>query len=174
MKASSGCVRSKAAPAQRDALQADESGSRSRGFECSSAVRAIKQGRCLPDCANWERKCWRSPSSRFASRALTSRWTRLSRILRSYDWLILTSVNGVDAMWERLTKLGITCKASEAPENRSDRPRYEEGNRKARLRGGCRAGRVRRGVGRARSAPEGEGEARATGSRQSRAGCDSP
>jgi uroporphyrinogen-III synthase len=27
--------------------------------------------------------------------------------LDSYDWLILTSVNGVDAMWERLAKLGI-------------------------------------------------------------------
>jgi uroporphyrinogen-III synthase len=28
--------------------------------------------------------------------------------LGDYDWLILTSVNGVDAMWERLKKLGIT------------------------------------------------------------------
>lgn len=27
--------------------------------------------------------------------------------LGSYDWLILTSVNGVDAMWERLKKLGF-------------------------------------------------------------------
>ena len=26
----------------------------------------------------------------------------------AYDWLILTSVNGVDAMWERLKELGIT------------------------------------------------------------------
>ncbi len=26
----------------------------------------------------------------------------------AYDWLILTSVNGVDAMWERMTELGIT------------------------------------------------------------------
>jgi uroporphyrinogen-III synthase len=29
------------------------------------------------------------------------------RNLPSYDWLILTSVNGVEAMWERLTKLGL-------------------------------------------------------------------
>ncbi len=26
----------------------------------------------------------------------------------SYDWLILTSVNGVDAVWERIAKLGLT------------------------------------------------------------------
>src|SRR5271168_1760408 len=28
--------------------------------------------------------------------------------LAEYDWLILTSVNGVEAMWERLTKLRLT------------------------------------------------------------------
>lgn len=31
--------------------------------------------------------------------------------LLTYDWLILTSVNGVDAMWERLTKLRLTKKS---------------------------------------------------------------
>jgi uroporphyrinogen-III synthase len=30
--------------------------------------------------------------------------------LREYDWLILTSVNGVDAVWERLHKLRLTKK----------------------------------------------------------------
>lgn len=30
------------------------------------------------------------------------------RSLRTYDWLILTSVNGVDAMWQRMGKLGVT------------------------------------------------------------------
>jgi uroporphyrinogen-III synthase len=30
------------------------------------------------------------------------------RDLASYDWLILTSVNGVEAMWERLAKLRLT------------------------------------------------------------------
>jgi uroporphyrinogen-III synthase len=30
--------------------------------------------------------------------------------LRDYDWLILTSVNGVDALWERLRKLRLTKK----------------------------------------------------------------
>lgn len=29
--------------------------------------------------------------------------------LASYDWLILTSVNGVDAMWKRLAKLRLHC-----------------------------------------------------------------
>lgn len=32
------------------------------------------------------------------------------RNLASYDWLILTSVNGVDAMWERMTRLRLTKK----------------------------------------------------------------
>src|SRR6267378_1336027 len=27
--------------------------------------------------------------------------------LSTYDWLILTSVNGVEAMWDRLPKLGV-------------------------------------------------------------------
>ena len=30
--------------------------------------------------------------------------------LRNYDWLVLTSVNGVDAVWERLRKLRLTRK----------------------------------------------------------------
>jgi uroporphyrinogen-III synthase len=34
--------------------------------------------------------------------------------LRSYDWLILTSVNGVEAMWERLEKLGLLRNPSKA------------------------------------------------------------
>jgi uroporphyrinogen-III synthase len=31
--------------------------------------------------------------------------------LRHYDWLILTSVNGVEAMWERLSRLRVTRKS---------------------------------------------------------------
>lgn len=31
--------------------------------------------------------------------------------LQTYDWLILTSVNGVEAMWERLAKLRLTNKS---------------------------------------------------------------
>jgi uroporphyrinogen-III synthase len=30
------------------------------------------------------------------------------RNIQKYDWLILTSVNGVDAVWERLRKVGLT------------------------------------------------------------------
>ena len=30
------------------------------------------------------------------------------RNLHTYDWLILTSVNGVEAMWERMTSLGLS------------------------------------------------------------------
>jgi uroporphyrinogen-III synthase len=35
---------------------------------------------------------------------------RALKDLDSYDWLILTSVNGVEAMWERLSKLHLTEK----------------------------------------------------------------
>ena len=34
------------------------------------------------------------------------------RTLHTYDWLILTSVNGVDAMWERMRHLGISLDGS--------------------------------------------------------------
>ena len=34
------------------------------------------------------------------------------KTLPTYDWLILTSVNGVDAMWDRLEKLHLSSKAS--------------------------------------------------------------
>src|SRR5436309_8720637 len=30
------------------------------------------------------------------------------RNLHTYDWLILTSVNGVEAMWERMSRLGLS------------------------------------------------------------------
>jgi len=33
------------------------------------------------------------------------------RMLDGYDWLILTSVNGVEAMWERLAKLRLVNKS---------------------------------------------------------------
>lgn len=36
--------------------------------------------------------------------------------LDSYDWLILTSVNGVEAMWDRLQKLGIPVKKRQGRE----------------------------------------------------------
>jgi uroporphyrinogen-III synthase len=35
---------------------------------------------------------------------------RALRALADYDWLILTSVNGVDALWARCKKLGVTRK----------------------------------------------------------------
>jgi uroporphyrinogen-III synthase len=47
--------------------------------------------------------------------------------LGSYDWLILTSVNGVEAMWERLRKLGLLRNASRTllPENKSQREGHD-------------------------------------------------
>ena len=43
------------------------------------------------------------------------------RKLQEYDWLILTSVNGVEAVWKRLHKLRLTKKQPEAFENRGHR-----------------------------------------------------
>ncbi len=43
------------------------------------------------------------------------------RELNSYDWLILTSVNGVEAMWERMKKLGLPCPNLKAEKKRGGR-----------------------------------------------------
>ena len=47
--------------------------------------------------------------------------------LSTYDWLILTSVNGVEAMWERLRKLGLLRNASRTllPDNKSRREGHD-------------------------------------------------
>jgi uroporphyrinogen-III synthase len=44
------------------------------------------------------------------------------RNLHTYDWLILTSVNGVDAMWERMSRLGLSL-------DRSREGQRSQGNR---------------------------------------------
>ncbi len=46
--------------------------------------------------------------------------------LASYDWLILTSVNGVEAMWERLGKLRAHEEEPGAPGDRRHRPSHPE------------------------------------------------
>ncbi len=47
--------------------------------------------------------------------------------LGTYDWLILTSVNGVEAMWDRLGKLGLLRNASRTrvPEDESPREGHD-------------------------------------------------
>lgn len=50
--------------------------------------------------------------------------------LDSYDWLILTSVNGVEAMWERLRKLGVSLNADRAArQDKQPAPSGTEGRR---------------------------------------------
>jgi uroporphyrinogen-III synthase len=44
------------------------------------------------------------------------------RNLHAYDWLILTSVNGVEAMWERMSRLGLSL-------DRSREGQQSQGNR---------------------------------------------
>ena len=51
-----------------------------------------------------------------------------------YDWLILTSVNGVEAMWERLSKLRLT-RRSQALKHRGHRPGNQKGNGATRRQG---------------------------------------
>ena len=48
--------------------------------------------------------------------------------LQDYDWLILTSVNGVEAVWDRVQNLGLT-KRECAPENCRHRPGDQESHR---------------------------------------------
>ncbi len=55
-------------------------------------------------------KSLRFRSLKSASRAPTSLSDSALKNLHDYDWLILTSVNGVDALWDRLHKLGLTNK----------------------------------------------------------------
>jgi uroporphyrinogen-III synthase len=49
--------------------------------------------------------------------------------LATYEWLILTSVNGVEAMWKRLRKLGLLRNASRTllSENESRREKHDFG-----------------------------------------------
>ena len=40
------------------------------------------------------------------------------RNLHTYDWLILTSVNGVDSMWERMSRLRLSLEGHKSEDNR--------------------------------------------------------
>jgi hypothetical protein len=62
--------------------------------------------------------------------------------LADYDWLILTSVNGVEAMWARMDKLKLTGKRLHHA--RRHRPGNQESDRAARRESRCRSQRVRR------------------------------
>ncbi len=55
--------------------------------------------------------------------------------LSQYDWLILTSVNGVEAVWERLRKLRLGGKSMRHLKIAAQ-PRYPAGHRAARDEGG--------------------------------------
>jgi uroporphyrinogen-III synthase len=55
------------------------------------------------------------------------------RNLKSYDWLILTSVNGVEAMWERLTRLTTTKKTRRTKNSKSQVTTYATANSSLRV-----------------------------------------
>ena len=93
--------------------------------------------------------------------------------LANYDWLILTSVNGVEALFERMAKYKLDNSALVAPEDRGDWSGDEERHREARIAGGGDAEGVRCRIGRRFVAPAREREARAAGAGQGRARRDS-
>lgn len=53
------------------------------------------------------------------------------RSLAGYDWLILTSVNGVEAMWERMQKLGMSFPSAAREERNFSRAVTNSGGREA-------------------------------------------
>jgi len=53
--------------------------------------------------------------------------------LESYDWLILTSVNGVEAMWERLARLTTTKKTHPTKNSKSQVTTYAAANSSLRV-----------------------------------------
>ena len=67
---------------------------------------------CFPPAyANWAPKSSKSPSLKSASLRSFRPLDHTLKNLASYDWLILTSVNGVEALWDRLSKLRLTKKS---------------------------------------------------------------
>ena len=64
--------------------------------------------RCLRLLRDLGCKSSRFPSSRFASPASFRPLDAALQNIAAYDWLILTSVNGVDAMFERMAKKKVS------------------------------------------------------------------
>ncbi len=111
MKASSGRVRSKAAPKQRN-----------RASRKRTAAKPLAGIRVLVGRARHQAGALSSGLRKLGAEVLEIPFIEIRKPrsfkpldqtlknLAEYNWLILTSVNGVDAMWERLGKLGITRK----------------------------------------------------------------
>ena len=59
--------------------------------------------------------------------------------LKDYDWLILTSVNGVEALWERLHKLRLTKRRLKHLKVSGHRTSHQKGNRETRRQSECRS-----------------------------------
>ncbi len=93
--------------------------------------------------------------------------------LSEYDWLILTSVNGVEALWERLRKLRIGGKPMRHLKVAAIGPATRAGHRAARSESERRAQGICGGISGGEPAAEGKREAGAAGAGESCAGCDS-
>ena len=111
MKPSSGRVRSKAAPAQRD-----RASRRRKSAKPLSGIRVLvgrarhQAGALSSELRKLGAEVLEIPFIEIRKPRSFKPLDQALRKVASYDWLILTSVNGVDAMWKRLGKLGITGK----------------------------------------------------------------
>ena len=79
-------------------------GSHSADAACSYHGQRSRPGYCHRSFETWAVKSSRFLSLRFANRSLSDRSTAHWEIFATYDWLILTSVNGVEALFERMAK----------------------------------------------------------------------
>ena len=97
--------------------------------------RARKQAGALSSTLKrWAARSSRFRSSRSASRRRIKPLDTALKNLASYDWLILTSVNGVEAMFERMAKRKARQVGAGAPEDRGDWSGDEGGDREAWIR----------------------------------------
>ena len=76
----------------------------------SSVGPAIKPAHSPPACVIWVRKCWTFPFIEIRKPRSYQPLDGALQNVSSYHWLILTSVNGVESLWERMQKLGLDRK----------------------------------------------------------------
>ena len=75
---------------------------------CWSAAPSTRPARSLRNCASWSAEVLEIPFIEIRKPKSFKPLDAALKNLETYDWLILTSVNGVEAMWERMSQTAIT------------------------------------------------------------------